>query len=173
MDGRAFGNSKNSVWDSQTTILRTWFKVILRNGILFHYLPLKSEYLRNVVYVNWIFEASGAHTCKKSERQNQLNNHILNWTVYRFLSKFFSPTDTQLDSIKNNFKFSLKMTLKGCYMFRCKKHHPLWPHTYAATPPNEPRQCILTHFNNCNFSKAQTVCSLRMVFFTPKHVGVF
>jgi hypothetical protein len=24
---------------------------------------------------------------------------------------------------------------------------------YAATPPNEPHQCTLTHFNNCNFSK--------------------
>jgi len=23
--------------------------------------------------------------------------------------------------------------------------------TYAATPPNRPHQCILTHFNNCNF----------------------
>jgi hypothetical protein len=43
----------------------------------------------------------------------------------------------------------------------------------AATPPNEPHQCILTHFNNCNFSKAQTVCSLRIMFFTPKHVAAF
>ena len=33
-------------------------------------------------------------------------------------------------------------------------------------PPNEPHQCILTHFNNCNFSKAQIVCSLMMVFHT-------
>jgi len=48
------------------------------------------------------------------------------------------------------------------------------PHTYTnkdqiiyvATPPNEPHQCILTHFNNCNFSKAQTVFSLMMVFYT-------
>jgi hypothetical protein len=56
------------------------------------------------------------------------------------------------------------------------------PHTYtnknqiiihAATLPNEPRQCILTHFNNCNFGKAQIVCSLRMVLFTLKHVGAF
>jgi len=37
---------------------------------------------------------------------------------------------------------------------------------YAATPPNEPHQCILTHINNCNFSKAQIVCSLMMVFYT-------
>jgi hypothetical protein len=42
---------------------------------------------------------------------------------------------------------------------------------YVATPPNEPRQCILTRFNYCKFSKAQILCSLRMVFFTPKHVG--
>ena len=33
--------------------------------------------------------------------------------------------------------------------------------------------CILTHFKNCNFSKAQIVCSLKMVFFTQKHVGAF
>jgi hypothetical protein len=37
---------------------------------------------------------------------------------------------------------------------------------YAATPPNESHQCILTHFNNCNFNKAQIVCSLMMVFYT-------
>jgi hypothetical protein len=36
------------------------------------------------------------------------------------LSKFFSPTDPQLDSLKNNFKFPLKLTLKSSYMFRCK-----------------------------------------------------
>ena len=28
---------------------------------------------------------------------------------------------------------------------------------YVAILPNEPHQCILTHFNNSNFSKAQTV----------------
>jgi hypothetical protein len=37
---------------------------------------------------------------------------------------------------------------------------------HAATQPNEPHQCILTHFNNCNFSKTQTVCSLIMVFYS-------
>jgi hypothetical protein len=37
---------------------------------------------------------------------------------------------------------------------------------YAATSPNEPQQYILTHFNNCNFSKAQTVCSMMMMFHT-------
>jgi len=44
---------------------------------------------------------------------------------------------------------------------------------YAVTPPNEPHRYILTHFNNCNFSNVQIVCSLTMVFFTPKHVGGF
>jgi hypothetical protein len=44
------------------------------------------------------------------------------------LSKFYSPTDAQLDSVKNNFKFALKLTLKGCYMFRCEKHHPRGAH---------------------------------------------
>jgi hypothetical protein len=36
------------------------------------------------------------------------------------LIKVFSPTDVQLDSLKNNFKFALKLTLKSSYMFRCK-----------------------------------------------------
>jgi uncharacterized membrane protein len=38
---------------------------------------------------------------------------------------------------------------------------------YAATPPNEPHQFILTQINNCNF-KAQIVCSLMMVFHTEE-----
>jgi len=33
---------------------------------------------------------------------------------------FFSPTDAQFDSLKNNFKFVLKLTLKSSYMFRCE-----------------------------------------------------
>jgi len=36
---------------------------------------------------------------------------------------FLSQTDAQLDNIKNNFKFVLKLTLKSSYMFRCEKHH--------------------------------------------------
>jgi len=32
----------------------------------------------------------------------------------------FSPTDSQLDNIKNNFTFALKLTLKSSYMFQCK-----------------------------------------------------
>jgi hypothetical protein len=90
--------------------------------------------------------------------------------------------------LKTILNLTLKLTLKGSYMFRCEEHHPQgahylslakviivnWskfrpvPHTYtnndqtiiyAAEPPNEPRQCILTHFHNCNFSKPQIVCS--------------
>jgi len=37
---------------------------------------------------------------------------------------------------------------------------------YTATQPNEPQQCILTYFNNRNFTKVQTVCFLMMVFYT-------
>jgi hypothetical protein len=41
----------------------------------------------------------------------------------------------------------------------------------AATPTNQPQQCILTdYFNNYNFSKAQIISSLMMVI-EPKHVG--
>jgi len=32
----------------------------------------------------------------------------------------FSPTDAQLISLKNKFKFALKLTLKSSYMFRCE-----------------------------------------------------
>jgi len=37
--------------------------------------------------------------------------------------KVFSPTDAQMYSLKDNFKFALKLTLKSSYMFQCKKHH--------------------------------------------------
>jgi len=36
----------------------------------------------------------------------------------------------QLDSIKNNFKFALKLTLKHPYVFRCK------------TPSSQRAQCL-------------------------------
>jgi len=39
--------------------------------------------------------------------------------------------------------------------------------------PIEPHQCILTHFNNRNFSKNKIGCSIKMVFFTPKYVEAF
>jgi len=42
--------------------------------------------------------------------------------------RFFLPTDAQLDSLTNNFKFALKLILKGSYMFRCEKHHPRGTH---------------------------------------------
>jgi hypothetical protein len=32
----------------------------------------------------------------------------------------FSPTVVQLDSLKNNLKFALKLTLKSSYMFWCE-----------------------------------------------------
>jgi hypothetical protein len=34
--------------------------------------------------MNFTLESSGVRTCKRAERQNQLNNHILNRTVYKF-----------------------------------------------------------------------------------------
>ena len=40
----------------------------------------------------------------------------------------FSPTEALLDSFQNTFKFALKFTLKGCYMFQCEKHHPQGAH---------------------------------------------
>jgi len=40
--------------------------------------------------------------------------------MYNLSVNVFSPTDAQLDSLKNNIKFALKLTLKSCYMFRCE-----------------------------------------------------
>jgi len=37
----------------------------------------------------------------------------------RTLSKFFSPTAAQLNNLKNNFKYTLKLTLESSYIFRC------------------------------------------------------
>jgi hypothetical protein len=41
---------------------------------------------------------------------------------------FFSPTDAQFHIPKNNFKFTLKLTLKGSFMFRYEKRHPQGAH---------------------------------------------
>ena len=45
--------------------------------------------------------------------------HIQTVHLHKYQS-FFSPTDAQLDNIKNDFKFALKLTLKSSYMFRCE-----------------------------------------------------
>jgi len=41
-------------------------------------------------------------------------------TCILIIIKVFSPTDAQLDILKNNFQFALKSTLKSSYMFRCE-----------------------------------------------------
>jgi hypothetical protein len=50
------------------------------------------------------------------------------WKVLYLVIKVFSPTNAQFDSLKNNFKFALKLTLKSSYMFRCKiiREHTIW-----------------------------------------------
>ena len=51
-------------------------------------------------------------------------------------------------------------------MFRFNRHYQ-----GAATPPNQPRRCILTdYFHNYNFIKAKIIRSLMMMI-KPKHVG--
>ena len=44
------------------------------------------------------------------------------YTVHlgNYQSFFSPPTDAQLDSLKNNFKLALKLTLKTSHMFRRK-----------------------------------------------------
>jgi hypothetical protein len=46
----------------------------------------------------------------KGSGRSLLQDRISALAMREDLSKFFSPTDAQLDSIKNNFKFSLKLT---------------------------------------------------------------
>jgi len=103
-------------------------------------------------------------------KQPQANFHVHTVHLDKYQS-FFSPTYAQLDSLKNNIKFALKLTLKSSYMFRCEKHHHQGAYHQSLAKVTIVK--ILTNFNNCNFSKAQMVCSLMMVFFTPKHVGAF
>ena len=86
--------------------------VFLRNGVFFNYLPL-FEYLRNVAYVSWTFEASVIRTCKKAERQNQLNNHILNWTVYQFLLKIRDKLDVNVNRCDTGRNTLWKSLLQG------------------------------------------------------------
>jgi len=83
--------------------------------------------------------------------------------------------------LKNNFKFALKLTLKSSYMFRCKtpssgmyvcdtglnqtNSDSCHTHTLYQGPNYEYNICG-HNADNCNFIKAQIVCSLRMVFET-------
>jgi hypothetical protein len=63
-----------------------------------------------------------------------------------------------------------RVALKEYYLLRLNSSYILG-YAYAATPPIQPRPCILTdYFNNYNFSKAQIIRSLMMVI-KPKHVG--
>jgi len=41
-------------------------------------------------------------------------------TVHLDNNQVFSPTDAQLDNIKNNYNFAIKLTLKSSYKFRCE-----------------------------------------------------
>jgi hypothetical protein len=63
------------------------------------------------------------HETAKWDIKHKENIHKHNLYI-----NFFSPTDAQLDILKNNFKFALKLTLKSSYMFRREKHHPQGTH---------------------------------------------
>jgi len=47
---------------------------------------------------------------KRLYSPNHRKLHLTNMNITRFI-KVFSPTDAQLDSLKINFKFALKLTL--------------------------------------------------------------
>ena len=44
--------------------------------------------------------------------------HVHTAYLDNYQSFFSPPTDAQLDVLKNNFKFALKLILKSSYMFR-------------------------------------------------------
>jgi hypothetical protein len=60
--------------------------------------------------------------CGQNEQLAFVDNKLIRKGQMTFADyqSFFSPTDAQLDILKNNFKFALKLTLKGSYMFRYK-----------------------------------------------------
>jgi hypothetical protein len=74
---------------------------------------------------------------------------------YKTKSKFYSPTDEQLNCLRNNFKIYIKIDIKTL-SFRTVNH----THNnkdvikYAVTLPKYLRRCILIdYFNKSNFSK--------------------
>ena len=71
----------------------------------------------------WSFEIKCFKIEDKIIQEIKITNFHVH-TVHLDNYQCFLPTDAQLDSLTNNFKFALKLTLKGFYMFRCEKHHP-------------------------------------------------
>jgi hypothetical protein len=49
----------------------------------------------------------------KPTKQNTTKGSIEYYSKRQRVISVFSPTDVQLESLKNNFKFALKFTLKG------------------------------------------------------------
>jgi hypothetical protein len=98
-------------------------------------------------------------------------NFDANLILFLRLSSCPSVGENTLIILKCVITQKMRHQLYACHitpLFYCH-HSGVWRHIYiyiCATPPNEPHQCILTHFNNCNFSKAQMVCFLMMVFHT-------
>ena len=82
----------------------------------------------------------GPETQKGTEDWKQLHSGDFFFFVFTpcilIIVKVFSPTDAQLDKLKNNFKFALKLILKGSYMFRCEKHHPQGAHCLSLAKVN-------------------------------------
>ena len=77
---------------------------------------------------NWEYRSVFQHSIQKSDDNTKTNVSQLLACEHKWqyranvitVIKVFSPTDAQLDSLTNNFKFALKLTLKSSYMFRCK-----------------------------------------------------
>jgi hypothetical protein len=88
-------------------------------------------------------------TCWASNKRqdNKLENCCIWLVIYLVAPTSFGMKNTIL-------RQHAIWTLLKSQLLKCVKIH--WcglVHTYAATPPNKPRQCILTHFNNSNFKQ--------------------
>jgi hypothetical protein len=107
----------------------------------------------------------------KQEKKVKERNHmgkggmLEGWIILKWTSKKVRWHWTLLAHDRENCWVLVNTLMNQTDSDQCHTHiHQII--IYAATRSNQPHHCILTHFNNCNFSKAQTVCSLMMVFRT-------
>jgi len=96
-------------------------------------------------HVCTVFLTHGNYSFFPTNTTGKINTNLLIKVL------FFSPTDAQLNSPKNNFKITLKLTLKRSYMFRCK-HHLQGAH-YSVGEKNKTLIIIKMHGTYVRISK--------------------
>jgi hypothetical protein len=60
----------------------------------------------------------------KPTKQNTTKVSIEYYSKQQRVINVFTPNDEQLESLKNNLKFALKLTLKGCHVGGLKSTRP-------------------------------------------------